>query len=62
MIILYIIGGFVLGFLFGSITVSMLSASGKEAAITEALQMGYEMAKIEHETIDVTELKETGDK
>ena len=58
MMILCSIGGFVFGFLFGVVVVSVLSASSKEAAIEEALQMGYEMAKIEHETIDVTELAE----
>lgn len=56
MIILYIIGSFVFGFLFGAIMMSILSASSKEAAVNDAFKMGYEMAKIEHETIDVTEL------
>ena len=58
MIILCSIIFFVLGFLSGSVIISMLSLSSKEAAISEALRMGYEMAKIERETIDVTELKE----
>ena len=56
MIILYIIGSFVFGFLFGAIMMSILSASSKEAAVNDAFRMGYEMAKIAHETIDVTEL------
>ena len=61
MIILCSIGFFLLGFFIGSCMISILSVSGKEAAVSEALRMGYEMAKIEHETIDVTELVESGD-
>ena len=60
MIILYIIGGFVLGFLIATSIISILSASSKEAAVAEALQMGYEMAKIDNVTIDVTELPGIG--
>lgn len=60
MIILFGIVFFLLGFLIGSCIVSMLAMSSKEAAVSEALKMGYEMAKIERETIDVTELPGIG--
>ena len=61
MIILCSIGFFLLGFFIGSCIVAMLSVSSKEEAVNEAFRMGYEMAKIAYETIDVTELPGIGD-
>ena len=61
MIILCSIGFFLLGFFIGSCIVAMLSVSSKEEAVNDAFRMGYEMAKISYETIDVTELPGIGD-
>ena len=61
MIILVGILCFLIGSFIGACIMSALSVSSKDSAVNEAFRMGYEMAKIEHETIDVTELPGIGD-
>ena len=61
MIILVGILCFLLGSFIGACIMSALSVSSKDSAVNDAFRMGYEMAKISYETIDVTELPGIGD-
>ena len=49
---------FVLGYLVGLVTMSVLACKSKEEAVNEAFKLGYEMRNVESNTIDVTELKQ----
>ena len=47
---------FVVGYLMGIVTMSIIACKSKREAVNEAFRAGYEMRNMESNTIDVTEI------